>query len=75
MASTDYATKKDVQEIVDKAVGKAVEDLGEVIATFATQVDKRFTGVEGRLTKLESDIDEVKERLDKLKESHRRYAN
>lgn len=42
----DYATKQDVQEIVDKAVTKAVEDLSDVIAQFATNVDARFDKVE-----------------------------
>ena len=43
-----YATKKDVQEIVDKAV----TDLSEIISTFAQQVDARFNKVELELSEL-----------------------
>src|SRR5882672_9989523 len=43
-----YATKEDVQEIVDKAV----IDLSEVIASFAQQVDARFNKVEKELAEL-----------------------
>lgn len=48
----DYATKQDVQEIVDKAVTKAVEDLSYVIAQFATNVDARFGKVENDISNL-----------------------
>jgi hypothetical protein len=44
----EYATKQDVQEIVDKAVA----DLSEIIANFARQVDERFVRVENRLDTL-----------------------
>lgn len=57
----EYATKNDVQEIVNTAVNKAVTDLSEIIATFAGQVDDRFNRVE--------------ERLDKLEASHQRLLN
>ena len=43
-----YATKKDVQEIVDKAV----TDLSEIISTFAQQVDTRFNKIEEELSEL-----------------------
>jgi len=43
-----YATKHEVQEIVDKAV----TDLSEIISTFAQQVDTRFNKVEKELTEL-----------------------
>jgi hypothetical protein len=34
-----HATKQDVEEIVGRAVDKAVTDLSEIISTFAQQVD------------------------------------
>lgn len=43
-----YATKQEVQEIVDKAV----TDLSEIISTFAQQVDTRFNKVEKELVEL-----------------------
>ena len=43
-----YATKQEVQEIVDKAV----TDLSEIISTFAQQVDARFNKVEAELSEL-----------------------
>ena len=43
---SDYATKQDVQEIVDKAINKAVNSLAEIISDFATQVDERFEQVD-----------------------------
>jgi hypothetical protein len=45
---SDYATKQEVQEIVDKAV----TDLSEIISTFAQQVDTRFNKVEKELGEL-----------------------
>jgi len=52
---SDYATKKDVQEIVKGSV----DDLSEIIATFASQIDERFN-------KLEARMDEFDKKLDKL---------
>ena len=43
-----YATKEEVQEIVDKAV----TDLSEIIGNFAQQVDARFKKVEKELSEL-----------------------
>jgi hypothetical protein len=44
----EYATKNEVQEIVDKAV----TDLSEIIANFAQQVDARFNKVEKEISEL-----------------------
>ena len=44
----EYATKQEVQEIVDKAV----TDLSEIIANFAQQVDTRFNKVEKEISEL-----------------------
>jgi hypothetical protein len=76
----DYATKddvrkivgdvikNDVQQIVDKAINKAVTDLSEVIASFAQQVDERFNALEQRVDifefKTEARFDAVEKRLD-----------
>jgi peptidoglycan hydrolase CwlO-like protein len=58
--------KKDIQEIVDKTVNKAVSDLAEVISEFATNVDQRFTGVENRLDNLETKVDNLETKVDNL---------
>ncbi len=60
----EYATKDDLKVLGDELsvkIDKAVEDLSEIISTFAQQVDERFNRVE-------SDIHE-------LKESHNRLLN
>lgn len=57
----EYATKQDVQEIVDRAVEKAVTDLSEIITNFAQHVDTRFNQVEKEISE--------------LKDSHQRLLN
>lgn len=47
---SDYATKKDVKEIVNKAV----EDLSGIITGVVQQVDRRFNEVEDKIMNLES---------------------
>ncbi len=46
---SENATKDDVRQIVREAV----DDLSEIIANFATQVDERFNRLEDRMDKLE----------------------
>lgn len=53
----EYATKDEVREIVSQAV----EDLSQVIANFAQQVDGRFNKVEAEIVE--------------LKESHHKLLN
>ncbi|MGH7157968.1 MAG: hypothetical protein ACREGD_02735 [Candidatus Saccharimonadales bacterium] len=60
----DYATKKDVQEIVDKAVNRAVDDLSTIIRDFAFQVDERFDSLEKRVDRLEEKLGHLTETLD-----------
>lgn len=62
----DYATKEDVQVIVNKAVDKAVDDLSEIIQTFAQSVDNRFNEVEARLDGLDEKYNELITTLDKF---------
>jgi hypothetical protein len=57
---SEYATKKDVQEIVDKAVA----DLSDVIAGFAQQVDTRFNEVERRLDEHDKKFDHLLSTID-----------
>jgi DNA repair ATPase RecN len=59
---SEYATKKDVQEIVDKAVN----DLSAVMSQFANDVNDRFDKVDARFERIE-------ERLEKLEDSHNKY--
>lgn len=60
----DYATKQDVQEIVTTAVNKAVDDLSQVIQSFAQQVDERFNKVEEDIAELNRKYDHLIETLD-----------
>ena len=56
----EYATKKDVQEIVNKAV----DDLSEVIQSFAQNVDERFNKLEDRMDKVEHHLERLTNTLD-----------
>lgn len=56
----EYATKDDVQQIVDKAV----DELSGIINNFASAVDERFNKVEARLDKLEASHDRLVNTLD-----------
>ncbi len=57
-----YATKQDVQEVVDRAV----DQISFVIQDFAKQVDERFNKVEASLDKLTNTIDGFLKRLDDI---------
>ena len=57
---SSYATKNDVQGIVDKAV----TDLSDVIANFAQQVDERFNRLEVRQAELEAKIERLVTTID-----------
>ena len=56
----DYATKSDVQEIVNNAV----TGLSEIIAGFAQQVDDRFTGLEARQDEFDRKMDNLVTTID-----------
>jgi len=58
----EYATKKDVQEIVDKAV----DDLSMVIKDFAVRVDERFNELEARVDRLEKQFERLNNTLDEF---------
>lgn len=60
----DFATKDDVQVIVDTAVNRAVDDLSQVIQAFAQNVDTRFDRIEKRVDKLEQHLDKLTNTLD-----------
>lgn len=62
----EYATKEDVQEIVDKSVNKAVDDLSEIISNFAAQVDTRFNKLEAEIVDLRRSIDRLTNTVDGL---------
>lgn len=71
----DYATKQDVQEIVDRAIARAVTtdiqkivdtaiaravaDLTEVIANFAEHVDARFNRLEAKIAEHDKKIERL----------------
>lgn len=50
---SDYATKKDVQDIVNKAFG----ELAELIGEFATNVDQKFQEVDQRFEQVDQNLD------------------
>jgi len=60
----EYATKDDVQEIVTTAVNKAVDDLSDIIQSFAQNVDDRFNKLEVRVDKIERNLDRLTDTLD-----------
>lgn len=60
----EHATKQDVQEIVDRAIDKAVTDLSEIIANFAQQVDGRFNAVEAKQLELDRKFDRLLSTID-----------
>lgn len=49
MKASQYATRQEVEEIVNKAVDKAVTDLTEVIRDYCERIDERFIITEQRL--------------------------
>lgn len=63
---SEYATKDDVQSIVNKAV----DDLSEVISIFAAQVDNRFNELEDKVDKLQTDVSSILNRLDSIKKRY-----
>lgn len=59
---SEQVTKNDLKQLevsIDEKIGKAVEDLSEIIGTFAQQVDDRFN-------KVEKDIQDTKASIDRL---------
>ncbi len=66
-----YATKQEVQVIVDKAVA----DLSDIIGSFAQQVDARFNTLEVKAVNLETRLGGVEKQLIDLRESHLRLLN
>jgi len=58
----EYATKADIEQIVEKAVA----DLSEVIASFAQQVDTRFNVIESRLDDHDDEFRKLNTKYDHL---------
>lgn len=58
---SDYATKKDVQEIVNKAV----DDLSEIITTLAQNMHTEIADVKESLNKLTNTVDGFVARIDR----------
>ncbi|MCA9344483.1 hypothetical protein KC946_01475 [Candidatus Saccharibacteria bacterium] len=56
----DYATKDDVQKIVNSAV----DDLSEIIQSFAQNVDNRLNIIDDRLAKVEKSLDRLTNTID-----------
>ena len=61
-AMANYATKQDVQDIVNKAV----EDLAGIIIDFSNQVALKFEKVDERLDRIEARLDSIEVCLNKL---------
>lgn len=70
----DPATKSDIGHLdqkidalsnsIDKKIEKAVDDLTDVIAQFASRVDERFNRLEARVDKLEENFERLNNTLD-----------
>ncbi|MEX2006790.1 MAG: hypothetical protein WD877_01265 [Candidatus Saccharimonadales bacterium] len=58
----EFATKKDVQQIVDRAV----DDLSVVIQDFSQRVDDRFNKIEAGIAELNNKYDWLVKTLDKF---------
>lgn len=63
---SESVTKQEVEEIVGRAVDKAVTDLSEIISTFAQQVDARFNTLETKVDALEIKVDKLEKKVDRL---------
>lgn len=59
-------TKKDVQEIVDSSIDKAVERFVGIVKVGFDSVDDRFKGIDQRLDQIDNRLDKVDQRLDHL---------
>lgn len=57
-------------ESVDKKIDKAVEDLSEIIQSFAQHVDDRFNLVEHDMAEMKQDIVGMKHDIADLKTNH-----
>ena len=57
---SEQATKKDVELIV----GKAVDDLSDVMQTFMHQVDDRFNKLEARMDAFDEKLDRLMNTID-----------
>lgn len=55
-----YATKEDVQEIVNKSV----DDISQIVQSFAQNIDERFNKIEGEIAKISSSYDRLLATLD-----------
>ncbi len=60
----EYVTKEDVKDIVVEVVNKAVDDLSDVISSFASQVYRRFNDVEAGMDKLDKSHDKLLSTID-----------
>jgi len=58
----EYATKKELEQVVSKAV----DDIADIIQSFAQSVDERFNKVEEDIADLKSDVAELDKKYDRL---------
>jgi SMC interacting uncharacterized protein involved in chromosome segregation len=70
-----YATKDDVEQIVNTAVNRAVDGLSEVIVSFAQSVDQRFDRVEERLDNVEMSFVKLEVKVDTINSNYNRRVS
>lgn len=75
---SEQITKKDLNELelsIDSKIDKAVTDLSEIIANFATQVDDRFNKVETDIFKVQQDFEQIRMQNIEIRNSIDRLTN
>lgn len=50
----DYATRQDVQEIVDVAINKLTSEISDMLALLVQHMDERFEKLEIRMDRIEA---------------------
>jgi len=62
----NYASKSEVQTIVDRSAGKVVDELTGVFQGFLQQDDERFDKVESKMDGMQKQIQNVLDHLDSI---------
>src|SRR3989344_3357626 len=62
----NYASKSEVQTIIDQSASKVVDELTGVFQGFMQQVDERFDKVESKMDGMQKQIQNVLDHLDSI---------
>ena len=66
MNMSQFATKKDVEEIVGRVVGELLNEALQLISLRFKEVDKRFDQIDRRFEQIDARLDRMDKRLDRL---------